>query len=187
MGGLAFGGKQFRRGRGMPDRLLSRSHCDAVVRLGPCNKPMLESKREIERHVHTRWQGSANLLVPYYRLPSSSKGVPCHASPNRCAYGYPKYPRPPTMMDETKPAQLANRNRGSAAPGWVVAGSGCRCSTRSFVSKLPSERNPRRCSSRSLFAHPMGCLASPDSWLPWAGMGGVDHEPCHLRHEPLND
>lgn len=93
------------------------------------------------------------------------------------AYGYPKCPQAPTMTDETKPAQLANRIPVSGGAGCMVAGSGCRCSTPFFVSDLPSERSPRRCSSTSLFAHTMGCLASPDSSWPRLGWEG-SNEPC---------
>lgn len=66
----------------------------------------------MKRGVYTEWQGSANLVVPYYRLPLLSKAVPCHAPAQSSCIWLPEIPPAPTMMDETKPAQLANRNRG---------------------------------------------------------------------------
>lgn len=97
-----------------------------------------------EKEIHKMATSSES---PALRAIPSRSTVPCHAPPNRRAHGYPSYPQAPTMTDETKPAQLANRNPGVRRPGCMVAGSGCRCSTPFLVSELPSERNPRRCSS----------------------------------------
>lgn len=139
-------------------------------------------KREKQNKVYkvgTSSKSSALLAIPSFGV------VPCHAPPNRRAYSYPKDPWAPTMTDETKPAQLANRNPGEAAPAARLpvraAGAPHRFSSLSF---LPSE-------ARADIAPPSLFAPIPwDAWLaltpgsllgllgsrPGAGRGRTNHD-----------